>query len=162
MITRKQIKKQRTIFGEVLVTCRLHPVRYWLRWIFALIFVFGVATYLFEGKTQDAFILLIPVVLFAGPPLLRIATNKIILTDKAIYMVEGVIRIKESLAPVDKIQNLREYSSLLGRVFGYSSLYVDTISQRYVMKGVRHASDLIEAFYSLDTLSAGSPVKGDG
>lgn len=143
------MKKQHKIFGEKLVTCKFHPVRYWLAWLLAIIFFIGFVTYLFQGKTQDAFILLIPVVLFAGLPLLRIASNKIVLTDKAIYGKSGLVRTKELSSPIDKIQNLREESGLLGKAFGYSTLYVDTISESYVMKGVKHANELIGAYYNI-------------
>lgn len=140
--------KNKTV-GTVLVTCRIHWVRYWLAWLLSLIFVIGTLTNILSGKTEEGFALLLGAAVFALPALYRLAANCIILTDKMIYSKKGLLKTKELTAPIDKIQNVEIKSGLIGKIFGYATVRIDTISGLYTLPGVKNADMLRNKFYEV-------------
>lgn len=140
---------KKNIVGNVLVTCRVHWVRYWLAWLLSAIFIIGFISVLCTGVVDEAFALLLGAAVFALPPLYRLAANCIILTDKMIYSKNGLIKTRELTAPIDKIQNIEIKSGLLGKCFGYSTVRIDTITELYSLKGVKNADLLRNKFYKI-------------
>lgn len=137
------------VYGNVLVTCRMHWINYWLSLGLAALFVIGALGYTFGGNGSDALILLLGAAVFAAVPVYRLLTNRFVLTDKMIYSKTGFIRSKVLSSPIDKIQNISLTSGLFDKLFGLSTVRIDTVSGLYVLRGVKHADKIMEAYYGL-------------
>lgn len=137
------------VYGNVLVTCRQHWISYWFPLGLAVIFAIGAASYTLSGRQSDGLILLVGTAFFAIVPLYRLLANRFVLTDKMVYLKVGFIRSKILSSSVDKIQNISLTSGLFDKLFGLSTVRIDTVSGVYVIRGVRHAERIMEAYYGL-------------
>lgn len=138
---------KRSIIGNEIITCRVHPVCYWPLWLLTAVFLIGSIDFLFSGMPTDALILLGGAVIFALVPVYQLLANRITLTDKMIYARRGIIKSYELAAPLDKVQNIMIKKTILGRIFGYATVKVDTISGIYFLRGVKDADKLNESFF---------------
>ena len=136
-----------SIIGNEIVTCRIHWVCYWKSWLLTVIFLIGSVDYLILKKPTDALILLGGAAIFAIIPVYQLFANRITLTDKMIYARRGIIKTRELSAPIDKVQNIEIKKTILGRIFGYATVKVDTISGVYILRGVKNADKLNESFF---------------
>ena len=135
------------IIGNEIVTCRIHWVCYWKSWLLAILFLAGSVKYLTMRMPSDALILLVGAAAFAALPTYRLFANRITLTDKMVYARKGIIRTHELSAPIDKVQNIEIKKTILGRIFGYATVKVDTVSGVYLLRGVKNADKLNESFF---------------
>jgi uncharacterized membrane protein YdbT with pleckstrin-like domain len=69
----------------------------------------------------------------------------IVLTDKRIFGNKGLLKTKTLSSPISKITNVSVNQSLLGKVLGYGTIYIDTISGNYAFKYIKKPMDLHNA-----------------
>ena len=80
--------------------------KHWMYWIFPIITIVG--------------IILIPY------RLARFYVDKIVLTNKKFYVSAGLISKEVITTPIDKITNIYYETGLLGRIFGYGTIFVQS------------------------------------
>lgn len=69
----------------------------------------------------------------------RVATTEYVLTDEAVYTRRGQLVLTANSAPLDRITDLHVHTSILGRMFGFSSLLVATAGGSLHLPGLRDA-----------------------
>ena len=80
--------------------------KHWMYWILPIITIIGV--------------LVIPY------RLARFYVDKIVLTNKKFYVSAGLISKEVIATPIDKINNIYYETGLLGRIFGYGTIFVQS------------------------------------
>ena len=97
-----------------------------------------------EGKVHWA-TLIVPGIftLFYGigliwliPRLIRFLTTELSLSNKRLVGKYGLINTKQMDSPLNKINSVTVESGLFGKIFGYSTITVNTASTVYVFKHI--------------------------
>lgn len=97
-----------------------------------------------EGKVHWAS-LIIPILttifLFIGifwliPAVIRMFTTELSLSNKRLVGKYGLINTKQMDSPLNKINSVSVESGLFGKIFGYSTITVNTASTIYVFKNI--------------------------
>lgn len=69
----------------------------------------------------------------------RLATTEYVVTDEAVYARRGQILLSVSAAALDRVTDLYVHTSLVGRLFGFSGLWVKTAGGGIHLAGLRDA-----------------------
>lgn len=69
----------------------------------------------------------------------RLATTEYVVTDEAVYTRRGQFLLYVAAAALDRVTDLHVRTSLVGRLFGYSSLTVRTAGGGVYLPGLRDA-----------------------
>lgn len=76
-------------------------------------------------------VFVVPLVLLAWiamitPPLFRVLSTEIAITDRRVTSKTGIINIEVKTTPLDKVNNVNVVQSVFGRMLGYGDLEVTT------------------------------------
>ncbi|MGH8905888.1 MAG: PH domain-containing protein [Egibacteraceae bacterium] len=85
--------------------------------------------------------------LIAGPFLLHLAwkaigwaVDQIVVTDRRIFEVSGILSRKVAMMPLNRITDLTYNQSLLGRMLGYGELILESAGQDQALNKITHLS----------------------
>ena len=134
---------------KVLVECKTHWMRSLVPLLFLFLFSAGAIYFLFCGQFTDFGIMMVPVLFCAVVVLIQQKTSYLRMTETAIIGKVGLIRTKKMASPISKVNDVSVHSGLLGKIFGYSTVYISTagsVGSEYVFKYVRHGKVLQQEF----------------
>lgn len=135
--------------NRTLVVCKPHWIRYVIPIALAAIFAIGSISYIFTGNFEDGIILLIGAVFFGVITYLISRNGSLELTHTHVVGRAGLVRTRKLMSPVSKIQDVQVNKSVLGRIFGYSTVIVSTAGTglaEYIFKGVTNGEELQKKF----------------
>ena len=75
------------------------------------------------------------------PTIIRLFTTEISLSNKRLVGKVGLINTKSMDSPLNKINSVSVESKLLGKIFGYGTVIVNTASTTYYFKNILGAND---------------------
>lgn len=73
------------------------------------------------------------------PDIVRILTTELGFTNKKLLGKYGFINTKVMNSPLEKVNNVAVSSGLLGKIFGYGTVEIQTASGAYTFKRIHHA-----------------------
>lgn len=128
---------------QTIYECKTHWIAMVAPVIIGLLFlVMGIIGLTGTKNQQVAFSFLVIGIICIGYPSLRIKTNKLVLTNKRIYGKTGIVKSQSLSSPVSKIQTVNIETSLLGKIFGYSTLTIHCITGVYIFKSQTNAKEM--------------------
>lgn len=68
------------------------------------------------------------------PAIIRMFTTELVITNKKLVGKTGLINTNAMDSPLNKVQNIKSSSGILGKIFGYGDLSITTASGSYVFK----------------------------
>lgn len=91
-----------------------------------LILALGLADQVGRPRSPVSFLVGFAVVgTWFGLPMLSWAANSITLTTRRVFIERGFFNQVQIAVPYDRIQKVRTYQNLAGRVFGYGTIEID-------------------------------------
>lgn len=75
------------------------------------------------------------------PRLIRLLTTELSLSNKRLVGKYGLINTKQMDSPLNKINSISVESGLLGKIFGYATITVNTSSTVYIFKNISQAEN---------------------
>lgn len=141
------MKEGSQINETVIYECRAHWGNLIVPSVVSFFFTLASIMGLFENSNDRAFYLvfLILSLMIFLIPLLKLKTNKLVITDKRIYGRTGIIRTQSLTAPISKIQTVNIDKKLFGKIFGYADITVHCITGVYVFKKQSNAEEMQNA-----------------
>lgn len=99
-------------------------------------------------------------VLYFGYHVLEWWVERIIVTDKRFMLTSGILETKISLMPITKVTDMSYTRPVVGRVFGYGTLRVESAGQKQDLEKITYLPRPEEVYDAISELIFGD--KGDG
>ena len=121
-----------------------------IHWVIIIpyIILIAIGTYL-GGKYGFLIALIVSLFLGFAKKLIAMLTTELYFTNKLIYGKVGFINTKDLTSPLDKIDHVSVESGLGGKLLGYGTIVVHSISGKYNFQFISHPKHFRDAL--LDT-----------
>ena len=121
-----------------------------IHWVIIIpyIILIAIGTYL-GGKYGFLIALIVSLFLGFAKKLIAMLTTELYFTNKLIYGKVGFINTKDLTSPLDKIDHVSVESGLGGKLLGYGTIVVHSISGKYNFQFISHPEHFRDAL--LDT-----------
>ncbi|MBR4823574.1 MAG: PH domain-containing protein [Spirochaetaceae bacterium] len=121
-----------------------------IHWVIIIpyIILIAIGTYL-GGKYGFLIALIVSLFLGFAKKLVAMLTTELYFTNKLIYGKVGFINTKDLTSPLDKIDHVSVESGLGGKLLGYGTIVVHSISGKYNFQFISHPEHFRDAL--LDT-----------
>ncbi|MBO4438598.1 MAG: PH domain-containing protein [Spirochaetaceae bacterium] len=122
-----------------------------IHWVIIIpyIILIAIGTYL-GGKYGFLITLIISLFLGFAKKLIAMLTTELYFTNKLIYGKVGFINTKDLASPFDKIDHVSVESGLGGKLLGYGTIVVHSISGKYNFQFISHPEHFRDVL--LDTI----------
>ena len=134
---------------NIIVECRCHWKIMILPSIVALLFLFLAITQFVSQSIGPGFVLLVFSLLGLLSAIIRRKTTKLILTENTVVGKVGLVRTIKQTSPIGKVQDVSVRSGLLGKIFHYATITVNTAGSgttEYIYKDVTNAEVFQQEF----------------
>jgi uncharacterized membrane protein YdbT with pleckstrin-like domain len=140
---------------QILVKCEVH----WFGWsgplVGTILFLILAVAYVMVPEATGAVIACIVISLaFAVKALWNKYSHSLILTESRVIGKHGIIHVSKLVSPVWKVQGVIVDKSLLGRLFGYASIGIDTAGTgkiEYRYKYIKNADEFQQRFIQIQS-----------
>ena len=122
-----------------------------IHWVIIIpyIILIAIGTYL-GGKYGFLIALIVSLFLGFAKKLIAMLTTELYFTNKLIYGKVGFINTKDLSSPLDKIDHVSVESGLGGKLLGYGTIVVHSISGKYNFQFISHPEHFRDVL--LDTI----------
>lgn len=88
-------------------------------------------------------------VLFGCKPLLGYLSNSLIITNKRVYGITGIIKKEELDIPINKVNAISVSNTLLGGILGYKKVKITSMGDGWLFNYVTNANEIKRTFYEM-------------